>query len=65
MFILYSLRAGGWLTPSGTYVSSIDKALRVPYDEAIRICRSHFEPLDGSFGVLPVSLDALDKVKTQ
>jgi hypothetical protein len=63
MFILYSTRIGGWLTRNGTYISAIDKALKVPYDEALQIVAKHYDPIEGGFAIVPVSLSALEQAK--
>lgn len=62
MYILYSIRATGWLTAGGTYTSDRTLAAQFNYDTMLRQCARHYRNGMTEFGLLPVSLTHLNEI---
>lgn len=61
--ILWSGRMAGWLSPSGNYISVLKDARIFSYEEAIEYCVVHYKNGFAEFGLLPIALEDLDKIK--
>ena len=61
-FILWSVRAGGWLTSGANYSSNREDAERFSRDKAIFLCEIHYKSHEAEFGLLPVSDSMLHQI---
>lgn len=60
-FVLWSTRAGGWLTPGAQYSSDLSEAERFTHEKAISRCKIHRGGMS-QFGLVPVSEEDLKEL---
>lgn len=65
MYAIYSVKAGGWFTNSGTYSSEFADAKRLSREDAIAACAVHVSRNGPNinFGWLPVYVNDLEQVR--
>lgn len=59
-YLVFSIRANGWLTDIGTLTSNVKDAAHYDREDAIGVCNKDHE---GNFLTIPVCIDDLDEVK--
>lgn len=66
MYILWSTANGGWFTRNATYSSESSAAFQMPWEEALRFCRTRYQasnPTGGAgYGVIPVRVEDLEAI---
>lgn len=58
-YVLWSTRAGGWLTAGAQYSSELSEAERFTHAKALDRCKIHRGGLS-QFGLVPVAIEDLE-----
>lgn len=62
MYHLFSLRLSSWMFANGTYGSDIKQAKKVDHEEMLALCIRHYQPIDNSFGLIPILIETLEEI---
>lgn len=62
-YYLWSTRAQGWLTPGGNYAGAVHEARLFDEAEAFDYCKIHYRNGYSEFGLIPISLSSLARIK--
>lgn len=63
MYLLLSIRFGGWMLRDGTYGTDIAEARRLDESAAFAFAARHYKNGFSEFGLVPIKEDSLDRVR--
>ena len=64
MYYLWSVKMNGWMTSSGVGTSNISDATKYTHAEALLMCKRHYKNGLTEFGLIPVSVDDIEEIRT-